>query len=223
LRRDRNFAIVGVRDTGVGIEPGMLRSLFEPFAQAPQTIDRARGGLGLGLAMAKGLIELHGGSVDVASDGPGKGTAVTMAIPTQDDVPVTLRPPEPQEKPPQRRILIIEDHADSAETLQCALAFDGHDVQWVSDGPSALVLAERFHPDAVVCDLGLPDMDGFAVARAFREKPSLQNIRLIALSGYARDEDVRRATEAGFDHHVAKPPDLRKLRALLASPPPVHA
>jgi two-component system CheB/CheR fusion protein len=219
LRRESGRASLEVHDTGMGIAPDVLRGLFEPFAQAPQTLDRARGGLGLGLAMAKGLVELHGGAIDIASDGPGTGTLVTMRLPLETSAPLSAARTPAAQTDARRRVLVVEDHVDSAESLRFALALDGHDVQIAGDGASGLVLAERFRPEIVFCDIGLPDMDGFAVARAFRERPALARTHLVALSGYAQREDVRRALAAGFDQHVAKPPELEKLRQILAEAP----
>ncbi len=214
LRRHGNCVVLEVRDTGTGIAPEMVEHVFEPFAQAPQTLDRTRGGLGLGLAMVKGLVELHHGTVGVASEGPGKGTRVTVSLPLDQAPEVTL--PDPP-KPPvrKRRILAIDDNVDSADTLKEALSFFGHDVQVAYDGPRALALARTFKPEIVFCDIGLPQMDGYAVARAFRSDESLRDVFLIALSGYAQPEDLQKALEVGFERHLAKPPSLEEVAKLL--------
>jgi two-component system CheB/CheR fusion protein len=214
--RDQLVAL-RVRDTGVGIAPELIPGLFEPFAQAPQSLDRTSGGLGLGLATVKGMAELHGGSVQISSDGPGCGTEVVVLLPRAGapaEVKVTAAIDEPAQS---RRILVIEDNFDVGAALGEALRLMGHDVRVTDRGAAGLELARTFQPEAVICDLGLPDIDGYAVAAAFRADPQLREIQLIALSGYARAEDRRRAAEAGFDHHVAKPPDLAKLGRLLAS------
>jgi two-component system CheB/CheR fusion protein len=209
-------ATLRVHDTGVGIAPQLIQDLFAPFAQAPQTMDRARGGLGLGLHMVRGLVELHGGSVVIHSKGPGHGAEVTVTLPLR----LTQSPaPKPLLKKPvlarSLRVFVIEDNTDAADTLGDALTFIGHEVQVAYDGASALERAKSFCPDVVICDIGLPGMDGYAVARALRADPPLRNAYLVALSGYARPEDLERAVDAGFDQHVAKPANLEKLNQLL--------
>ncbi len=208
-------AVVRVRDTGIGIEPSQIPSLFEPFVQAEQGLDRSRGGLGLGLAVARGLLDLHGGRISMSSDGPGRGTEVAFELPIES-------PPGAVEQLPaatsveRRRILIIEDHADAAASLEALLAIEGHDVRTAPDGAAGLALARSFEPDIVLCDLGLPVMDGFAVARAIRADPALRDLRLVAISGYARPDDVARSRSAGFDGHLAKPVTFASLQATLA-------
>ncbi len=211
-------AALCVRDTGAGIPPELISGLFEPFAQAPQTMERGRGGLGLGLAMVKGLVELHGGTVQLRSEGIWRGTEATVLLPLAG---APARPSPDAEPPPRRgrRVLVIEDNVDAAATLGKALGLMGHDVRVTHLGVLGLELARSFRPAVVICDLGLPKMDGYAVAAAFRADPALRETRLIALSGYARPEDRRRAATAGFDHHVAKPPRMEELRRLIAEAP----
>jgi two-component system CheB/CheR fusion protein len=208
-------AVLRVRDTGAGIAPSILEHLFEPFAQAPQTMDRTRGGLGLGLTMVKGLVELHGGTVNIASAGPGLGTEVTVLLPL-DTNPIAKGAVGKRESSHSRRIVVIEDNIDAADTLKDALAFYGHDVRVAYDGAAGLDLARTFQPEVVLCDIGLPGLDGYAVARAFRGDDTLKLTYLVALSGYARPEDLQRASEAGFDRHVAKPPSLETLDRFLS-------
>jgi PAS domain S-box-containing protein len=207
-----------VRDTGAGIAPELLPGVFEPFAQAPQTIDRSRGGLGLGLATVKGLAELHGGTVQISSEGPGCGTEAVVWLPLVD-APAPVARAGADAAGPSRRVLVIDDNDDFAEALGEALRLMGHDVRVADRGAAGLDLARTFRPETVVCDLGLPEMDGFAVAAAARGDAALRAAHLIALSGYARPEDQRRSAEAGFDHHVAKPPDLQRLGRLIAEGP----
>jgi PAS domain S-box-containing protein len=215
LRLRGEVAELRVTDTGVGIPREVLEHVFEPFAQAPQTLDRARGGLGLGLAMVKGLVELHGGSVNIRSEGLERGTEVCIGLPL-------IAAPEQQstETVPRsrrtRRILLIEDNLDACETLQLALALEGHQVRVAHDGPNGLRMATEFQPEVVICDIGLPGMDGYAVARAVREQPGLQDALLVALSGYAQPEDLQRAREVGFDRHLAKPTSLETLERLVS-------
>jgi len=211
-------ASIRVEDTGAGIAPELLGSLFEPFVQAEHTIERSRGGLGLGLALVKGLVELHGGSVTARSDGPGRGSAFTIQLPL-DESP--SRENEPVQVSAERsgslRVLVIEDHPDSAETLKDVLEMNGHVVDLAFSGPDGLAAARASRPDVVLCDIGLPGMDGFAVAEAIRRDPEMASCFLIALSGYASPDDVTRSITAGFDRHLAKPADLNDLEAAMAS------
>jgi PAS domain S-box-containing protein len=215
LAREGDRNVVSVVDNGTGIEPAVLDSLFEPFRQAPQALERKQGGLGLGLAMVKGLVELHGGFVEIHSEGRGRGTEVRFGLPAKT-------PPEreqgPARKParPRRRVLVIEDNVESAEMLKEVLSLTGQDVVVAHDGASGLSLARDLHPDVVVCDLGLPEMDGYQVAKALREDESLKGTRLVALSGYALPQDLQRAREAGFDRHVAKPATFEQIESLFS-------
>jgi CheY-like chemotaxis protein len=192
----------------------MRALLFKPFMQAPQTLDHSRGGLGLGLAMVKGLVELHGGSVNVASAGPGAGADFTVRLPLAAVTPQAASeraPPRKGRSGERRRVLVIEDNVDAADTLQLLLTLEGHDVRVAYDGRTGLAIAHDFHPEIVFCDIGLPGMDGYEVARAMRKDSALEGAWLFALSGYTRPEDRERAAEAGFDAHLAKPPSLEAL------------
>jgi two-component system CheB/CheR fusion protein len=220
-RKGRQVAL-RVRDTGSGIPPELRERLFEPFAQAPQTLERARGGLGLGLAMVKGLVELHGGTVGIASAGVGMGTEITVLLPLAP-APAQVAPAAELSDGPPRRVLIVEDNHDVAYSLLEVLTLLGHEGRMAHDGPAALALARESRPEIVLCDLGLPGMDGYAVAKAFRGDKALQGIYLVALSGYARPEDIRHAREAGFDRHVAKPLGMQQLRDVLARAPTTEA
>jgi len=219
LAREERRVRLSVRDSGVGVSPEALQRMFRPFAQAPQTIDRTRGGLGLGLAMVKGFVELHGGTVQLASEGQGRGAEVTVYLPL-------LPAPSPAvvetvAQPPGRvrRVLVIDDNRDTADSLQDALGLRGHTVEAAYDGPAGLERARTFHPEVVFCDIGLPGMDGYGVARAFRSDPALRDTRLVALTGYGMPDDLDRALAAGFDKHLTKPPSLDALERLLAGPP----
>lgn len=166
----------------------------------------------------KGLVELHGGTVAIASPGPGKGTDVTVRIPR-------TAPPRPRRADPgggrgaRQRVLIIDDNDDAASSLKEVLETCGHEVLTAHDAVAGLEAARAFRPHVIICDIGLPGPDGYAVARALRADDGLRSVFLIALSGYARPEDVQRSAEAGFDRHVAKPPDLERLEALFAEVP----
>ncbi len=218
LHRKERTAVLVVRDTGVGIAPEVRSGLFEPFRQAPQNLDRSRGGLGLGLAMVKGLVDLHGGAVDVASEGIGRGSVFTVRLPLQPSPLAPVRLTEPQEIA-RRHILIIEDNVDAVDSLREALELGGHETIAAYDGTSGLALARDFGPNVIICDIGLPGIDGYEVARTIRAEESLKGSFLIALTGYALPEDVQRAIDAGFDRHIAKPPDLQKLQQVISDAP----
>jgi two-component system CheB/CheR fusion protein len=214
-------AVVRVADTGIGMDKKMLARLFQPFAQADTTLDRSRGGLGLGLALVKGLVELHGGTIAAHSAGSGQGAEFVVWLPlaleeAAADGPVHSRTLVP---PSRRRVLIIEDNVDAADSLREALEFSDHEVEVAYNGPAGIANARKRKPDVVFCDIGLPGMDGFDVARAFRADDALKGVYLVALSGYALPEDLQRAEEAGFDKHLAKPPDLESLERTLARVP----
>jgi PAS domain S-box-containing protein len=220
IRDEAGRVEVRVRDDGPGIEPALLEHLFEPFVQGDRTLARSGGGLGLGLALVKGLAELHGGSVAAASAGPGSGAEFTVSLPLAAPEPAPVRPPEPARSAGGRRasrVLVVEDNLDVATSLRDLVAAFGHEVEVARSGDAALVEARRHPPDVVLCDVGLPGMSGYDVARAFRHDPALRHARLVAVTGYAQPEDRREAAEAGFDRHVAKPPDPGELERLLAA------
>ena len=211
----RRRAGIRVIDTGVGLEPEVLHRLFQPFMQAEATLDRSKGGLGLGLALVKGLVELHGGEVCAHSDGPGKGAEFIVELPLAEDTECPTSPGAGPKVGSRRRVLIIEDNIDAAQSLREALEFGEHLVEIAHDGPEGLTKARQFRPEVVLCDIGLPGMDGYGVARALRADEGLKHVFLVALSGYALPEDLQRAWAAGFDEHVAKPPSLERLEDLL--------
>jgi len=211
-------AFIRVADTGVGIAPETLARLFQPFVQADMPPDRNRGGLGLGLALVKGLVELHGGEISAHSAGLGQGAQFVVSLPTAEVRAATTLPPAAGAGTRARRVLIIEDNADAADSLRIVLEFGGHVVEVAYSGPAGLALARTFEPEVVLCDIGLPGMDGFEVARAIRADGARKGIVLVALSGYALPEDLQRAAQAGFDRHLAKPPDLEQIARLLADP-----
>ena len=207
-------ALLRVRDEGVGIEPSQLGRMFEPFTQADQGIARSKGGLGLGLALVKALVELHGGTVSARSEGAGRGAEFTVALPCCPEIGAereraVSRPGAPLD------VLVVEDNADSAETLADLLTILGHRVRVATDGRSGLALARALRPQVVLCDIGLPDLDGYEVARAIRADEGLRGTRLVALTGYALPEDRQRAVDAGFDAHAAKPVEPDDLARLV--------
>jgi PAS domain S-box-containing protein len=212
-----NDVLVSVTDTGIGMTSELLASLFQPFVQADPTLDRRKGGLGLGLALVKGLIELHGGEVTARSDGLGAGSAFTVRLPPAR----AATPREPQARPgipkKRRRVLIVEDNADAAACLRADLELDGHEVTVAHDGVTGVLTARELQPEIVLCDIGLPGMDGYAVAQTLRADEAMKNTFLVALTGYALPDDFRRATEAGFDRHIAKPASLESIDEVLRS------
>jgi PAS domain S-box-containing protein len=205
-------AIARVRDTGAGIAPDMLPRLFQPFTQAETTLARTKGGLGLGLALVKALVEMHGGAVSVESEGVGRGAEFTVRFPLDAGSPRAAgRPPGERAAGPARRVLVIEDNVDGAETLREVLELSGHAVEVAHSGAAGIEKARGFGPEVVLCDIGLPGMDGYEVARRMRADPAFGSATLVALTGYAGPEDVARARDAGFDHHLAKPPSVEEL------------
>jgi len=219
-RADGEWVEIQVRDNGVGIPLGIADELFQPFVQADQTLDRSKRGLGLGLSLVKGLVDLHGGTVQASSAGPGQGSTFSVRLPLERRrQPRVTAATTPAPAPSSHRILVIEDSADAAESLKEALELCGHVVQTAATGDEGLAKAREFAPDLVLCDIGLPGMDGYEVARMMRKDPALRGVRLIALSGYASPEDVDRAHGAGFDEHVAKPMDFPMLERVLMTVP----
>jgi PAS domain S-box-containing protein len=216
-------ATVRVRDNGVGIDAAVLPRLFEPFSQVDATLDRSRGGLGLGLALVKRLVELHGGTVSARSDGAGRGAEFAIVLPLRPGPAARAAGGAPAPAPGPRRVLVVDDNVDAAVTLCDLLELSGHETAVAHDGPEALVRARAFGPDAVLCDIGLPGMDGYAVARALRADPSLGDVFLVALTGYALPDDLLRASDAGFDAHLAKPPALERIETLLGRARPRRA
>jgi len=212
-------AVIRVADNGVGMSPEMVSRLFQPFSQADSTLDRSKGGLGLGLALAKGLVELHGGTITAASAGLGQGAEFVVRLPLALEEAVAPRSGE-NTTGGRRRVLIIEDNIDAANSLRDALAYGEHQVEVAYNGPQGIAKAREFLPEVVLCDIGLPGMDGYEVARAFQTENALKGTLLVALSGYALPEDLERAQAAGFKRHLAKPPSLEQLMDLLAETPP---
>ncbi len=222
LRDEGAWVALAVKDTGVGIEPEVRGRLFEPFSQGPQALDRTGGGLGLGLAMVKGLIEMHGGSVDISSEGKGHGAEFTVRLPLIA-APRVSSPVAAPRRERHHRVLIIEDSEDAATSLKEVLELSGHDVQIALDGPTGLALAHEQRPEVVICDIGLSGIDGYQVARALRMDRAVRGAYLIALTGYARPDDARRAAKAGFDRHLGKPPPIERLEEMLAEAPVLDA
>jgi len=223
-KREGSEIVLLVKDNGVGIAPEMLPRIFDLFVQERQAIDRARGGLGLGLTIVRTLIELHGGSVSAKSEGHGTGSEFTLRLPRASEPdgksdPRAAAIAPPRKKADSRRILVVDDNTDAAELLANALEFLGHETRTAHDGPSALAEVRHFTPDLAVLDIGLPVMDGYELGRRLREIPHLSALRLIALTGYGQASDRKRSADAGFDFHMVKPVELSQLEAIIDSSP----
>jgi signal transduction histidine kinase/CheY-like chemotaxis protein len=219
---DDGRAEVAVRDDGEGISAEEIDRLFEPFFQSDRARAEQKGGLGLGLAIFKGLVEGHGGSVEVSSDGPSRGAQFVFRLPRKTAPPLA-EPPAVAIRPGRLRLLLVDDHRDSLEGLAEMLRLQGHDVLTAADGQAGIDIARRETAerlDAIICDLGLPRIDGYEVARTLRRDPSTETLLVIALSGFGDDTAMERAFEAGFDHHLTTPVDVDRLRDLLARPRP---
>jgi two-component system, sensor histidine kinase len=204
--REGDEAVLRVRDTGAGIDPSILPRIFDLFIQAQDTIDRAQGGMGIGLTLVQRLVALHGGSVRARSDGPGKGSEFEVRLPLQA-APADAAEPQPAEPPSRRTVLLVEDNPDSREAMQIALELMGHRVIASADGNGAVRSALAEKPDVMIVDLGLPGRNGYEVARAVR-KALGDGVRLVALTGYGQPEDRERALAAGFDVFLTKPAEL---------------
>lgn len=213
--------LIRVSDNGIGIRHEALTEIFQMFTQVRSTQDRSGGGLGIGLALAKGLIELHGGAIVASSDGPGLGSCFTIRLPLRPAVTPGI--PASVVVPPQfsraRKILVADDNRDAAETLVEFLRLQGHEVRIAYDGEAALAEFARFEPDTALLDIGMPGLDGNEVARRIRSLPGGADAMLIAVTGWGQDKDRRRALSAGFDHHLTKPIDLQRLNLLLLTEP----
>jgi len=215
LGRSEGQAVVRVRDDGAGIEEATLARLFKPFMQAETTLDRTQGGLGLGLALAKNLVELHGGHIVGSSFGIVKGSEFLVSLPLAAK-PAAAPQPRKAAGRVRRHVLVIEDNQDRAATLRELLEMEGHKVTVAHDGQEGLNAAVAEDPDVVLCDLGIPVLDGHQLARRLWAAGS--RARLVAFTGYTSREDVERALEAGFDDHLAKPPDLDRLFEMVERP-----
>ncbi len=218
--RQAGEVVVSVRDTGIGIAAEHLPRLFEMFSQVAPALERSQGGLGIGLSLVKGLVEMHGGRIEARSGGPGKGSEFVVRLPVAGDVPAPQSPApgggEGAMARPRRRILVADDNRDAADSLAMVLRLGGHEVHAVHDGQEAVDAAAWFRPDLALLDIGMPKLNGLEACRHIREQPWSKNVILVAITGWGQEEDKRRATEAGFDHHLTKPVDPAALMKLLA-------
>jgi len=210
--------VVRVTDNGIGIEAEMIPRMFEMFSQSTHAIERSGGGLGIGLALVKGLVMLHGGTVGVESKGRGEGSTFTVWLPGN----AVLQPPaktldgEVTVSGPRRRVLVVDDNRDSAESLALILSLQGHESRCVHEGREALAIGDTYWPDVVILDIGMPGLNGYETARLIRAQPWGSHVKLIAVTGWGRPDDKRRAEQAGFDHHLVKPVELDSLARALA-------
>ncbi len=220
-RASGETAVLRVRDDGVGIPADFLGRIFEPFTQAEtKSPYRSQGGLGLGLSLVKGLVDLHGGRVEARSEGPGRGAEFVVELPLASEQPVLQVPVTPRrEHAPRRRVLVVEDNLDAAETLREMLLMWNHEVEVAHDGREGLDKARSFRPEIVLCDIGLPLMNGYELAHAIRVDPTLAPAFLVAVTGYALPEDQRRSADAGFDVHLRKPVVIDAIEEILATAP----
>ncbi len=217
-RRDGDDVVISVSDSGIGIAPEAMPLVFEMFTQVGRKRDRAQGGLGIGLALVRRLVELHGGSVSAYSEGTGRGSTFTVRLPLAQPKAA----PVPQAAQPEAngvaaafRVLVVDDNVDAAESLATLLEFGGHATRVAHDGDQAVAAARDFRPDVVFLDIGMPGKDGYAVARELRSDPLTRNAMLVALTGWGAQEDRARSKQAGFDHHLTKPAELPSVEALM--------
>jgi CheY-like chemotaxis protein len=210
--------VLAVRDNGIGMEPELTERAFDLFAQAKRSSDRSQGGLGLGLALVRNLVELHGGTVTCASPGLGQGSTFSVTLPLAANAAPSQPPPETSASGGTGlTLLVVDDNVDAATTLAMLLEAAGHQVFIEHESLRALELARSARPDACLLDIGLPDLDGNELARRLRAQPETAHSVLIAVSGYGQESDRRTALEAGFSHHLVKPVDLDSLTAVLAT------
>ena len=218
-RRDRDVEIT-VKDDGIGIPPAMLNAIFEMFLQVDQSLERSQSGLGIGLTLARRLVELHNGHIEALSEGLGKGSEFVVRLPVTIDQTAPIKAVDAVNgSSPKGRILIVDDNLDSAQSLAEVLKMTGNDTFVAHDGEEAVEAAERQRPDVILLDIGLPRLNGFDACRRIRANPWAENILIIALTGWGQEEDRRKSAEAGFDGHLVKPVDMAELMKLLADLP----
>jgi CheY-like chemotaxis protein len=212
--------LVSVRDNGIGIPSESLGSIFDMFSQVDRSIERSTGGLGIGLALVKGLVEMHGGTVMAESSGIGKGSTFTVQLPVLEESAgapsEALAEEGPRAAGPRRRILVVDDNRDAAASMAMMLKLTGNDVRIAHDGIEAVELAEAFHPEAILMDVGMPRMNGYEATRRIREQPWGRSVIIIALTGWGQEGDKLQSREAGCNSHLVKPVSLPDLEKLLA-------
>jgi PAS domain S-box-containing protein len=219
LQQEGNEAVLQVRDSGVGISPELLPHIFDLFTQAERSLARSQGGLGIGLALVQRLVKMHGGKV-ATSSALGQGSEFVVRLPVVlPPVPQPASPPTEKAKPtgPSLRVLVVDDNVDTVTTLALLVKESGHDVRTAYDGSTVLEAALDYRPNVVLLDIGLPGLDGYQVAKRMRQQPVLQNVVLVAMTGYRQESDLQCSQEAGFDHHMVKPIKFEKVQKILAS------
>ncbi len=219
VERQGSDVVVSVQDNGIGIAAEMLPRIFEMFAQATPALERSQSGLGIGLSLVKGVVELHGGRVEARSEGPGRGSEFTVRLPVLIETPVQKAPPGDADEPlcmAKCRILVVDDLKDSADSLAMLLRVTGHEVHTAYDGEEGVIAAEKFRPEVVLLDIGMPKLNGYDACRRIRGEPWGKDIFLIALTGWGQDDDRRRTEEAGFNGHMVKPVNPGDLMKMLA-------
>jgi CheY-like chemotaxis protein len=211
------IARISIKDSGIGIDSEMMARLFDPFYQAESSLERSRGGLGLGLALVKRIAELHGGSVQAFSEGSGYGSEIAILLHMDNNQAAPEKSTESEAVPQPHKILVIEDNLDAAESINLLLTLQGYAVRMVHTGDAALAEAEVFLPDVILCDIGLPGtLSGYDIAKAVRKSEALSSTYLIALTGYGQEYDLVRSKQAGFDVHLGKPLNPNDLVQLLS-------
>jgi PAS domain S-box-containing protein len=225
VRAQAGQAVVSVRDNGIGISAEMLPRVFDLFSQANATLERTEGGLGIGLALARGIVVLHGGRIEAQSAGLARGSEFIVTLPTRPSsaspLPASLAPAETAH--PVRRILVADDNTDAAESLAMTLKLRGHEVEIAQDGRRALEIANLLHPQIALLDIGMPELNGYELARQIRSHAWGRHMRLVAVTGWGQDEDRRQALAAGFDEHLTKPIDPQRLIAVIEAATPMPA
>jgi two-component system, chemotaxis family, CheB/CheR fusion protein len=219
VEREGEQAVIRVRDNGIGIAADGLPRVFDMFAQVDTSLERSRDGLGIGLTLVKTLVEMHGGTVDVHSDGLGCGSEFVVRLPVLAETPKPLSPATVSEPMPSvgRRILVVDDSEDGAESLAMLLRLAGHETHVAHDGFEAIEAVQRLRPDVVLLDIGLPRLNGYEACRRIREEPWGKDLVLVALTGWVGEDDRHRSSEAGFDKHMVKPVDRDALLTYLDS------
>jgi len=221
VQKEGDKAVLRVRDTGLGIDRALLPHVFDLFTQAQRSSDRSQGGLGIGLTLAKRLVEMHGGTIGVSSIlGQGSEFIVSLVVCPPGAMSLTTQPPPTEIAEPTKRalrVLVVDDNVCATEILEILIQESGHLVRIAHTGPTALAAALDYRPDVMLMDIGLPELNGFEVAKWIRQQPVLRDIVLVAITGYGQESDRQHSQEAGFDHHLVKPADFEKVRQILAA------
>ena len=218
-RRDSDHVLISVRDSGIGISPDMLPRIFEMFTQLEHSASRTHGGLGIGLTLVRSLVEMHGGKVEARSKGPGKGSEFIVRLPLNDNLRTEMTGDNTQHlgQLSSKRVLVVDDNRDAANSLGKLLSLAGAEARAVYNGFAALEVLPTYQPAVLLVDIGMPDMDGYELARRIRQLPDCEDLTLIALTGWGQAEDRQRSQAAGFDFHLTKPADFNALQTLLDS------